>query len=163
VCDPLLVGLDGQSIDEITIYGKFAEELSVKDLNFSLIFGRHVLEHIENSFEFLSKISAQANDNTIFVFEVPSLTHIRSNYRFDAIFHQHCHYFGLSSIKILVELLGCSLVDYTYNQAGSNGGSLIFAFRKSKEKFNNERFDYGKSLRQKVLELKKKWICLTIR
>jgi hypothetical protein len=155
VCDPLLVELDGQSIDEITIYGKFAEELSVKDLNFSLIFGRHVLEHMENPFEFLSKISAQANDDTIFVFEVPSLTHIRGNYRFDAIFHQHCHYFDLSSIRILVQLLGCSLVDYTYNQAGSNGGSLIFAFKKSKEMFNNQRFDYGKSLRQKVSDLKK--------
>jgi hypothetical protein len=55
----------------------------------------------------------------------------------------------------LVQLLGCSLVDHTYNQAGSNGGSLIFAFKKSKEMFNNQRFDYGESLRQKVSDLKK--------
>jgi hypothetical protein len=155
VCDPLLTELDGQIIDEIVIYGKFAEELSVEDFNFSLVFGRHVLEHIENPFEFLSNILTQANNDTLFVFEVPSLTHIRSNYRFDAIFHQHCHYFDLDSINILVELLGCALIDYTYNQAGSNGGSIIFAFRKSKEMLNNKRLVYGKSLRQKVLGLKK--------
>ena len=113
MCDPVLVELDGQSIDEISIYGKFTKELSVKDLNFSLILGRLVLEHMESPFEFLSKISAQANDNTIFVFEVPSLTCIRSNYRFDAISHQYCHYFDLGSIKILVVLLGCSLIDCT--------------------------------------------------
>ena len=88
---------------------------------------------MENLFEFLSKILAQANDNTILVFEVLNLAHIRSNYWFDAIFHQHCYYFDLSSINILVELLGYSLVDYTYNQAGSNGGSIILLLGKVKK------------------------------
>jgi hypothetical protein len=62
---------------------------------------------------------------------VPSFAHLRSDLRFDAIFHQHCQYFDESSIRRLVERLNCTLVKVAFNEDGSNGGSMLFAFKKA--------------------------------
>ena len=129
VCDPLLQEQDGQIIDGINIFGCLAEELVAKvDFSFNLIFGRHVLEHIENPLEFLEKMVESASSETVFIFEVPSLGHLRMKNRFDAVFHQHCQYFDMSSVLKLLTEIDCNLIDYTFNTEGSNGGSLLFSF-----------------------------------
>lgn len=129
VCDPLLHEQDGQIIDEINIFGCLAEELVAKaDFSFNLIFGRHVLEHIENPREFLGNMVESATSKTVFIFEVPSLGHLRMKNRFDAVIHQHCQYFDMSSVLKLLTEIDCNLIDYTFNTEGSNGGSLLFSF-----------------------------------
>ena len=129
VCDPLLQEQDGQIIDGVNIFGCLAEELVAKvDFSFNLIFGRHVLEHIEKPHEFLENMVESAPSETVFVFEVPSLGHLRMRNRFDAVIHQHCHYFDMSSVQKLLTEIDCNLIDYTFNTEGSNGGSLLFSF-----------------------------------
>jgi hypothetical protein len=94
---------------------------------------------IETLLEFVSK-------DCIFVFEVPSLSHIVESLRFDAVIHQHFHYFDLDSVKRLISEIGGELINYTYNNQGSNGGSLIFAFKKSRLKVQDQYFDYEDKL-----------------
>ena len=133
VCDPLLAELNGTTQDDIHVIGKLAENAIDEFASFgaSFVLGRHVLEHVLNPRLLLEDIISAANVNCVFAFELPSLRHLREQYRFDAVFHQHCQYFDLESIELLVTSLGCELIDLQYNVLGSNGGSVLFAFKKS--------------------------------
>lgn len=133
VCDPVLSQIDGTEQDGIFIIGRLAENAINQFVNFgpSFIMGRHILEHVLNPRVLLQEILRTTDMDCIFVFETPSLKHLREQYRFDAVFHQHCQYFDSNSITALVTSLGCELIDLKYNAVGSNGGSVLFAFKKS--------------------------------
>jgi len=133
VCDPLLAEINGTTQDDIYVIGKLAENAMVEFASFgaSFILGRHVLEHVLNPRVLLEEIILAADADCVFAFELPSLRHLREQYRFDAVFHQHCQYFDSESIELLVTSLGCELIDIQYNALGSNGGSMLFAFKKS--------------------------------
>ncbi|TSA58339.1 MAG: methyltransferase domain-containing protein [Methylophilaceae bacterium] len=133
VCDPLLAAINGTTQDDIYVIGKLAENAMAEFASFgtSFILGRHVLEHVLNPRVLLEEIILAADVDCVFAFELPSLSHLRKQYRFDAVFHQHCQYFDLESIELLVTSLGCELLDFKYNTSGSNGGSALFAFKKS--------------------------------
>jgi len=142
--DPLLINDHGKVIDGIQVFGLPIEKV-VKETKFikpDLVIARHTLEHISNPKNMIESLLELVSKDCIFVFEVPSLIHIVESLRFDAIFHQHYNYFDLDSVKKLIAEIGGELINFTYNNQGSNGGSLIFAFRKSKIKVNNETFDY---------------------
>lgn len=133
VCEPMLVDLDGTTVEGIAVIGKFAEEAidDIKSLGPDFVFGRHFLEHVVNPKELLASLLTSIENEHIFCFEVPSLRHLREQSRFDAIFHDHVQYFDIDSIKQLLASLNCVLLDFRYNALGSNGGSLLFAFKKS--------------------------------
>ena len=137
VCDPLLAEIDGTVQDDIYVVGKLAENAMSEfaDFGISLVLGRHVLEHVLNPRVLLREVMLTTDDDCVFVFELPSLKHLREQYRFDAVFHQHCQYFDSDSIELLVTSLGCELIDLKYNALGSNGGSILFAFKKSDNEF----------------------------
>jgi Methyltransferase domain len=140
VCEPILLDLDGTSVNGVEVIGKFAEE-AISDLDSlapEFVFGRHFLEHVVNPKELLSKLLSNVKSIDIFCFEVPSLEHLREQSRFDAIIHDHVQYFDIHSVKNLISYLNCELLDYSYNTLGSNGGSLIFAFRKSTKSQEND-------------------------
>jgi hypothetical protein len=142
--DPLLINDHGKVIDGIQVFGLPIEKV-VKETKFikpDLVIARHTLEHISNPKNMIESLLELVSKDCIFVFEVPSLMHIVESLRFDAIFHQHYNYFDLDSVKKLIAEIGGELINFTYNNQGSNGGSLIFAFRKSKIKVNNETFDH---------------------
>jgi hypothetical protein len=84
-------------------------------------------------FETLVKLVEMVPDETLFCFETPNLEQILSKLRLDAIFHQHLHYYDQNSIAYLVRKLNCQLVNIVTNPIGSNGGSLLFSFKKSTE------------------------------
>jgi hypothetical protein len=135
ICEPLMADLNESVVEGINIIGKFAEDASseIRSLAPDFIFGRHFLEHVVNPRELLVTLLSMVNEETIFCFEVPSLLHLRNQSRFDAIFHQHVQYYDLESISLLVNSLNCEILDFQYNSLGSNGGSLLFAFRRSGE------------------------------
>ena len=142
--DPLLINDHGKVIDGIQVFGLPIEKV-VKETKFikpDLVIARHTLEHISNPKNMIESLLELVSKDCIFVFEVPSLMHIVESLRFDAIFHQHYNYFDLDSVKKLIAEIGGELINFTYNNQGSNGGSLIFAFRKSKIKVDNETFDH---------------------
>lgn len=145
-CDPLLVQDHGKSIDGIKIIGLPIEKAidEVANINPDLIIARHTLEHISNPRLLLLSLLESASEKCIFIFEVPSLMHIGESLRFDAIFHQHYHYFDLHSVQRLLMEVGGELLNYTFNNQGSNGGSLIFSFRKSSKQFYKPTFNLEK-------------------
>ena len=141
VCDPLFAEMDGTVQDDIFVVGRLAENAinEIADFGTTFILGRHVLEHVLSPRVLLQEIMLATDSDCVFVFELPSLKHLREQYRFDAIFHQHCQYFDSESIELLVTSLGCELIDIKYNALGSNGGSMLFAFKKSDNKFVPKR------------------------
>lgn len=142
-CDPLLVEDHGTTIDGIKIIGLPIENAieEVANLNPDLIIARHTLEHISNPRLLLLSLLESAPKNCIFIFEVPSLMHIGESLRFDAIFHQHYHYFDLNSVKRLLIEVGGELLNYAFNNQGSNGGSLIFSFKRSSKQIDNSKIN----------------------
>ena len=131
-CDPLLVLDDGLEIDGISIIGTMIEDAIHSDRfqQPDLLIARHTLEHIANPRKTLQELLEVSAEDCLFVFEVPSLKHLVEAQRFDAVFHQHYHYFDMDSIRRLIWEVGGEYVGHQYNFQGSNGGSLMFAFRR---------------------------------
>lgn len=157
VCDPLFANYEKIDGSEIEIIDKLAEDAieDIKRLAINFVIGRHVLEHVLNPLSLLRRIINAIDPSTIFVFEVPSLELLRKNLRFDAIFHQHCQYFDETSVKILLEKLGCQLLSMKFNKDGSNGGSMVFAFKKrEKENAHISTTDFPVSVEKKFSELR---------
>jgi len=137
ICDPMIIPNEDIK-SNVFIWDDLIENCIGQVIEFrpTLILGRHVLEHIVNPFEILSKLVELVPDGTIFCFEVPSLNQILSKLRFDAFFHQHIHYFDEDSVAFLVQKLNCELIKILTNPVGSNGGSLLFSFKKSSRASN---------------------------
>lgn len=83
-----------------------------KSINADLVILRHVLEHIENPYEFLQHIQNATSKDTKILIEVPDFEWIVDNRAFWDIFHEHCNYFNskfLSSFfnkKIIKKVFG---------------------------------------------------------
>jgi hypothetical protein len=157
VCDPLFSNQEKFDRSGIEVIGKLAEDADedIERLAINFVIGRHVLEHVLNPLLLLENILKNINPATIFVFEVPSLELLRKNLRFDAIFHQHCQYFDESSVKTLLQELGCELISLKFNKNGSNGGSMIFAFKKQDIKVSRIAIDASRiAVEKKISEIK---------
>ena len=64
-----------------------------KSINADLVILRHVLEHIENPYEFLQHIQNATSKDTKVLIEVPDFEWIVENRAFWDIFYEHCNYF----------------------------------------------------------------------
>ncbi len=131
VVDPILATQDGSNIDGIEIIGKkFEDAIGHKDFSkINVVVCRHTLEHIANPKLLLQNLFEACSEDATYFFEIPSFDNLVKNNRFDAIFHQHYHYFGLNSfLKILQQCGGAYLTHYDYLE-GPCGGSLMIAFR----------------------------------
>lgn len=122
--------------NNIHVIGDFIENVDLsKDVNnkLDLIFSTHTLEHVHNPKKELEKIANYAEDDALFVIEVPSFDTLVHNHRFDQVFHQHIQYFSLASIQKLIDIIGCEYIDHTFNYSFW-GGTLLVAFKKIKVK-----------------------------
>jgi hypothetical protein len=132
VVDPVCVDIN---FDGIHILPKFIEDIDLKkDIEQpDLIVCRHVLEHISQPNVLIQTLLDQSCEDALFVFEVPSFACLMDSYRFDAIFHQHYHYFDIQSFETLITRCGGECLDFMHYHQGSNGCSLLIAFRKAKK------------------------------
>lgn len=127
VCDPLLPESHGDPrviCLPITVEAVIASGIMFRP---ELVVARHTLEHIGDPATVINALLDTVSDPGLLVFEVPSLSHMKAKLRFDAVTHQHVHYFDLTSVLGLAQRTNSHLVSFTYNERGSNGGSLIFA------------------------------------
>ena len=148
VCDPLLPEQIEDVPRNLHCIRKTVEE-SLSDLQFEnidLVIARHTLEHIPQPIDLLLKLQEFTSRNCVFIFEVPSLDHLVKSLRFDSIIHQHLHYFDLDSVHSLAKSCGMHVVSHTYNDQGSNGGSLLFALAWG----SNQQIYYQKSVDRKT-------------
>jgi cyclopropane-fatty-acyl-phospholipid synthase len=136
VVDPICAPIDGQTIEGIKVFGRFVEEV-----DFSsdmpppdLVVCRHTLEHITNPRQVIDQWFRQCEEDCLYVVEVPCFENLVESLRFDAVFHQHVHYFDLSSFKHLIWECGGEYLWHTFNPQGSCGGSLLVAFRRAMTK-----------------------------
>lgn len=133
VIDPVCNSQDGQIVDNIKILGRFIEtvELSKEMPPPDLVVCRHVLEHIARPRELFLQLFEQCAPHALYIFEIPCFENLVEANRFDAIFHQHYHYFDVNSFKRLIVEAGGEYITHAYNRQGSCGGALLIAFRKS--------------------------------
>jgi hypothetical protein len=136
VVDPICASIDGQTIDGIKVFGRFVEEV-----DFSsdipppdLVVCRHTLEHITNPRRVIDQWFRQCTEDCLYVVEIPCFENLVESLRFDAVFHQHVHYFDLCSLQRLIWECGGEYLGHTFNHQGSCGGALLIAFRRAKTK-----------------------------
>ena len=138
-----LVGIDpiwkdrASGVDpKVKVIGDFVEEVDLESqigTKPDLIISTHNLEHINKPVEQLHRLMDAATEDALFVIEVPDIDLMIDNLRFDQVFHYHIHYFGLAVLLKLIKRIGGEYVGHTFNFRNW-GGSLIIAFRKSRDK-----------------------------
>jgi len=120
-------------VGESKVGGLFTHPIFVMDflkdneLKFDLVLARHTLEHVDDPRSLLSSVRDVLNPNGIVVLEFPNLESIIKSLRGDAFFHQHYHYFDVSTVSRLSMESGMHLLAMKTNSEGSNGGSLLVA------------------------------------
>lgn len=153
VIDPICEVMDGETIDKIDVIGRFVEHVDIRceigDVD--LVVARHTLEHIASPIEIIEQLFSQCHQDCLFVFEVPSLKCLCDRYRFDAVFHQHYHYFDEWSFRRLVDAAGGNFLGSFENHLGSCGGSLIVAFQSGKSASETVRLDSDINRRIEVI------------
>jgi hypothetical protein len=120
--------------EKISVVGKLLQDVDVETMiggKPDLIVSQHTMEHIENPKTLLNNMLNKAGDDTVFLFEFPCLDPLLEKYRFDQVFHQHLQYYSVQSFLILLDSVGCELIDYTFNY--NYWGALLIAFRKKKK------------------------------
>ncbi|MEQ8733916.1 MAG: methyltransferase domain-containing protein [Rhodospirillaceae bacterium] len=132
--DPVWRGRESENADKsIEVHGCNFEELPTESLPSKpdLIVCRHTLEHISEPVKVLSRIMEIAAPDALFIFEVPGFDNLIERGRFDQIFHQHLHYFSLSSFTALLKQVGASLIIHRENF--HDWGAIAMAFVKGNE------------------------------
>ena len=126
-CDPL-VPASANTPGITTFRGRIEEMLAAGLVSeSSLVVARHTLEHIADPTSTIEALFEASPHGVVLVFEVPSLRHLSSKLRFDAVIHQHYHYFSEKSVQQLAARTASVCVASAFNENGSNGGSLLFA------------------------------------
>ncbi len=131
--DPIWRDKDFQHNTKTKILGKFVHELDTKsDISIKpdLIISAHTFEHVNETFEQFKMLYDISADECTFIIEVPCLDTMVNISRYDQIFHQHLQYLSLSSMVSLINKLGCSYIDHTFNYSYW-GGTILFSFKKS--------------------------------
>ena len=137
--DPIWKDKDFVIDNKISIKGKFINELDDTDLNAKpdLIISSHTFEHVDGIYKEFDKLVNIAADDCLFFIEVPSLESMINQRRYDQIFHQHLQYFSYSSMRLLIELIGCEFMGSKYNYFNW-GGTTLYWFKKT-SKINKEK------------------------
>ena len=98
--------------------------------------------HINEPKEVMEQLVEMAAPGALIAIEVPSFDTLLELNRFDQVFHQHIHYYSLSSFKYLINSLGCTYLSHAYNYSYW-GGTMIVVFE---ETVSSENFIDSKSI-----------------
>ena len=101
-----------QTNPNLSFYKEFYSEKH-GELKASMISCRHTLEHIHNTFEFLSLIRKSLNNSpdTVVFIEVPQISRILDIQAFWDIYYEHCSYFSAGSLGRLFRAAGYEILD----------------------------------------------------
>jgi hypothetical protein len=131
--DPILRNTQKKKNYRIQMIGDFIESLDMSTVLSSknnMILSSHTMEHIENPKQIVQFLFDACDESDLFIFQFPSLEPLVKDQNYDQIFHQHLHYFSISSFTYLIERCGGEIVDYQVNPY--HWGALMVAFRKRK-------------------------------
>lgn len=101
-----------QTNPNLSFYKEFYSEKH-GELKASMISCRHTLEHIHDTFEFLSLIRKALNNSpdTVVFIEVPQISRILEIQAFWDIYYEHCSYFSAGSLGRLFRAAGYEILD----------------------------------------------------
>ncbi|OIO59871.1 MAG: hypothetical protein COZ46_00160 [Verrucomicrobia bacterium CG_4_10_14_3_um_filter_43_23] len=129
--DPIWSGSQEKRTDDgIYLFGGTIEDFDAKKLpkKPDLIMCSHTLEHLSHPREALEKMFDMGDEETLYLFEMPSSDIMRLRYRFDQLFHHHYQYFSKESLATLIEKAGGEVMSIT--QSNHHWGGLIVLFKK---------------------------------
>jgi len=118
--------------DKVVVMGEAIENINFQDVFGgppNLILSQHTMEHISDPKKLLENLYTMADDETIFLFEIPCFDILLEHFRIDQIFHEHLQYFSFNSFTDLLKRLGFDLIDFTFNL--SHWGALLVTFKKT--------------------------------
>lgn len=146
VIDPVCRDQDGEMVEGIKIHGRLIESVDLgRDIvPPDLVVSRHTLEHISKPREVILQLFKECPDDCLYLFEIPCFDNLMEALRFDAVFHQHYHYYSLLSFRRLLWETGGEDLAHTYNYQGSCGGALLVLFRKAKGRMEKPVVDAKK-------------------
>ncbi len=128
--DPIWRGRDGEMAPGLHVLGGLLEDTepaAAMRAPADLIVSAHTFEHMHDPLGALERLFVLAGDDALFVIEVPGFENLVRGRRFDQVFHQHLHYFSLTSLLGAVERLGGRYLAHRYNY-DYWGGTLMLAF-----------------------------------
>ncbi|HBN10243.1 MAG TPA: hypothetical protein DD435_16930 [Cyanobacteria bacterium UBA8530] len=133
--DPVWAARESKNLltNDLTVIGQAIEEVDLGSLlpeAPDLILCRHTLEHLFDPKAVIRRLLDIALPETILLFEVPGVEALLNRNRFDQVFHQHLHYFGMDSLIGLLNETGAELIASRCNYL--DWGALLVAFRKGK-------------------------------
>ena len=104
--------VDGNVSDRLTFISDYYSE-RYADYHGDMICCRHTLEHIPNTFEFLSGLRRAIGNrlDTVVFFELPDVTRVLRELAFWDIYYEHCSYFSMGSLARLFRSCQFDVVD----------------------------------------------------
>ena len=104
--------VDSKALDRLTFITDYYSE-RYADYHGDLICCRHTLEHIPNTFEFLSGLRRAIGNrlDTVVFFELPDVTRVLRELAFWDIYYEHCSYFSKGSLARLFRSCQFDVID----------------------------------------------------
>jgi SAM-dependent methyltransferase len=91
----------------------------------SIITGTNVIAHVHDVHHFVSAVKSLLPKKGLFIIECPYLVDFIKRNEFDTIYHEHLSFFGMHSMKYLVEEHKMEIFRYDYF-ADIHGGTIRF-------------------------------------
>lgn len=134
VVDPICGPIDGQTVEGIKVFGRMIEKVNLSQdiARPDLVACRHTLEHVSAPAQVIRQLFEECSADCLYVFEIPCFENLVEGMRFDAIFHQHYHYYDIVAFRRLLSECGGEYLGHAYNHQGSCGGAMVIAFKKAK-------------------------------
>jgi hypothetical protein len=121
-----LIGIDAaaSSIYEgVEVITGSVEEVDISSIHPDVILMRHTIEHLQDPVGVMIKVVEAMTAESLLVIQTPTLDILVDDLRYDHIFHQHLHYFTISSLMTLLDMCGLECIHYAFDRY--DWGSII--------------------------------------
>jgi SAM-dependent methyltransferase len=109
--------LDYDSLIDPLVIKQFFNKKNIKE-KVDFIICRHVLEHIQSPWEFVSEIRECLSKQGVMYFEFPDLEWIIKNETFFDFFYEHCNYFTKKAVVCLFRQFGFKNILFNHGLDG---------------------------------------------
>lgn len=117
----------------VDFFQKIVAEKIVKEKGYpSVIYARNVLPHVADLSGFVEGLADCCSDDNLLVIEVHYSGKILDELHYDSIYHEHLHYFTLTSVMNLLRQYGLAAFDVSLSPI-SGGSIVLYVSRKEKE------------------------------
>lgn len=108
----------------VDFFQKAVAEDIIKEKGYpSVVYARNVLPHVADLSGFVEGLACCCSDDNLLVIEVHYSGKILDELHYDSIYHEHLHYFTLTSVMNLLRRYGLSVFDVSLSPI--SGGSVV--------------------------------------